>query len=586
MTAAETTGLLALMLLAAIVGAALLGRVRLPHIVGYILAGLALQLALLAMEGWGVDLAGRMLGESEATKFLKQFSLTVVMFAIGLAFESRQLRRLGRSFIWVGMVQAAAAFALTFAACAIVGLVGGADRPFVTAALLGAVAVAISPAATLLTLRQYEAKGRTSEDILAITGLSAVIAIFLFEIFLVVFGETNLVTLKGGATGPAIAVLNAVAATGGSILIGALAGIVLSAMHGRAGLNEELLALLAILLGVIALAGALYLDYLLTSLVAGIVFINIAHDPGRLEERLRVVAAPLLALLFVLSGFEMHLEAFASGAVVALAGAYILARGAGKIGGAYLAVRRLPSSGDIRPNIGLGLVCHAGIAIGLLSRLTDSAVEAAWINNFAAALLAAVAIFELAGPLLLKHTVVSAGEVKAFRLFHAPSQMDGGWGQLRDAIGSLLRKLGLARLPAAHEGPILARHVMHTNVKVLQGGAGLDDVLHFIERSHVDHFPVVGGDGRFMGTISLDEVRDIIYEPDIRKLIAAADMLEDDLVTAGPDETLAELFEKFKAHRAADLIVLDEKSQRILGIVEQRDVIRAMDVEHTGRHGQ
>ncbi len=583
MDAAAISGLLALMLSAALLGGTAAERVRMPRLVGWLAAGLALRWALLGLESAGAGPAGALLHAGpEVLDFLKDLSLTAVMFTIGLAFELDHLRRLGKTFLWLALAQAGGAAGLTFAATLLVGQLAGASRPVLTSVFLAVIAVSISPAATLLTLRQYGAKGVATETLLAVTGLSAVLAIGLFDLSVIVLGKTGAVALVGGAAGTMSAAAWVLSATGGSVLAGAALGVLLALLHGRIALHREAKVVLAAVLGLLALSGLLKLDPLLGGLLAGVVFVNVAHDPGRMEERLAVLGGPLFALLFTIAGFKLQLGVLAERTVLLLAGAYVVARSAGKI----LAVRLLLSrrtGGDLRPGAGLGLLCHAAVAVGLAGRLGLVLEPEAWVRQLQSAVVGAVVVFELSGPLLLKRTIVAAGEVKAFRLFHLPAPPLGAWGRLRDGALSLLRRLGVVGLPRPEVGPIRARHVMHVNVKVLRAGAGLDEVLHFIERSRLDHFPVVDEGGRFIGTINLADVRDIIYDPQLRNLVDAQDLLEDEQVTAGPDETLEELFEKLSRHRARDLIVLDVPSRAILGIVEQRDVLRAMHVEQTGR---
>ncbi|OPX24502.1 MAG: hypothetical protein B1H04_01960, partial [Planctomycetales bacterium 4484_123] len=117
--------------------------------------------------------------------------------------------------------------------CAAVGYALGIERPLLMASFAAVVAVAVSPAATLLTIRQYEAKGPTTDDVLAVTGLSALVAIFLFDVLLLVAGEAGLVPVPGAEAGKAVMVLRIGAATGGSLMVGVLAGLALSLLHGR-----------------------------------------------------------------------------------------------------------------------------------------------------------------------------------------------------------------------------------------------------------------------------------------------------------------------------------------------------------------
>jgi CBS domain-containing protein len=398
--------------------------------------------------------------------------------------------------------------------------------------------------------------------------------------------ELGLADAPHAALGAGGAFVSLVADLGGSVLVGVVAGLVLSILHGRTTANLEVIAVLAAILAAMSVAEPLRLNFLLVSTVAGVMFINMAADPGRLEQRLEAVGGPLFALLFVLSGFRLKAELFTQPAMLAMIGAYVVARTVGKVGGSYAAVRAIGPRSEVPRTVGMGLLCHAEDKIDLmaaLSALWITRAEPEWVESTSAVAIGSVAVFELAGPLLLRHVVVAAGEVKAFRLFHAPDPAEGGrWRQVTDALLAALRRIGVSRYPNTRGGPLTARHVMHPNVDVLRASAGLDEVLHFIDRSHVDHFPVVDAHSRFLGTIDLADVREILYEPDARNLVTAQDLLEDARITAGPDEPLSELFEKLQAHRAHDLIVLDEETDRVLGMVEQRDVLRAMHVEQTG----
>lgn len=587
MGAGSTTGLLALMLTAALVGASVSERLRLPRIVGWLVAGLALKWALTGLDHAGLALAGELLEvkpESGPLYFIKQLALAAVMLTIGMAFELHHIRRLGKAFVWVGLAQAATALVLTFSICGLVGYLTGSAHPLLMAVFFGIVAVSISPAATLLTLRQYEAKGHTTEDILTVTGLSAIISIFLFDLSLLVFVEVGWVQLPGGAAGIHLAVLKLISATVGSVLVGILAGLVLSLLHARSTPAQSTVAPLAVVLGILVLAKPLNLDYLLISLLAGLTFINLAPDPGSLEQRLSIIGAPLFALLFVIAGYALRFEVFTKPGMAALVVAYVVARTLAKIASPYLLSRRL-GSGEVLPYLGTGLMCQGDLTFGLITSLRGmwSGLEPEWVTQLHSVILGAIAVFELTGPPLLKRTVVAAGEVKAIRLFHLPTTAPGAWSRLRQGVLSLLRRMGVLPLPRTTDGTLRARHIMRTNVKLLPSAAPLDEVLHFIERSRLDHFPVVDGGNRFVGTISLADVRDIIYEPEMHELVTAQDLLEDDLVAVGPDETLEGLFDNFRIHRARDLIVLDEQTRRVVGIVEQRDVLRAMHLQQTGR---
>jgi CBS domain-containing protein len=329
---------------------------------------------------------------------------------------------------------------------------------------------------------------------------------------------------------------------------------------------------------------------LVSALVVGIVFINIAPDPSKLERIIDTLGGPLFAVFFVLAGFNLHLEEFAKLKMLGVIIAYVLARTAGKAFGAYLGYRSRRVDPDLRPNLGLGMLCQAGVAIGLSAFLKEHTREAGgaifeWARQIDTIVLASVALFELVGPLLLKLVIVRAGEVKAVNLMSraVSTGPPAGGPSWLSALGAILRRLNIA--PGGDqpdETGLTARHIMRTNVKLLHASADLDEVLHFIERSRLDHFPVVTDEGYLIGTINLADVRDIIYNPQMRTLVTAADLIEPQLITATADEPLDTLFRKFHDEKIFAMPVVDSpESRRLMGIVEQRDLLRALHTHAT-----
>jgi CBS domain-containing protein len=118
---------------------------------------------------------------------------------------------------------------------------------------------------------------------------------------------------------------------------------------------------------------------------------------------------------------------------------------------------------------------------------------------------------------------------------------------------------------------------MRTNVQFIRASATFDDVLHFIERSTYAHFPVVHEDGSFAGVIHFSDVRDVIYDPTLLTLVTAVDLADPDSHTVPPGMTLADLLKAFSRENVGVLPVAEQAgSKRIVGVVEQRDLLRAL----------
>jgi CBS domain-containing protein len=253
---------------------------------------------------------------------------------------------------------------------------------------------------------------------------------------------------------------------------------------------------------------------------------------------------------------------------------------------ARLAARWFDKNDEVSPHYGLGMLCHAGIAIGLadfvgsawLTPMDGGFVTHPVATHFNTVVLGSVVIFELLGPLVLKSVTKSAGEVKAITLLRrrkaAPAEGDSitrlTWEALKRTFGlSGKRKQDTSVDPRV-------RHIMRSNIRFIRDSAKLDEVLHFVEASRYNHFPVVDGQDRFVGMIHFADLRDMLYDPHMRELVTAVDLASpDDMVPA--DMPLDELLERFKKSDVGSLVVVEsEETRQVVGLVEQRDLLQAL----------
>ncbi|MHC4094146.1 MAG: CBS domain-containing protein, partial [Planctomycetota bacterium] len=173
-------------------------------------------------------------------------------------------------------------------------------------------------------------------------------------------------------------------------------------------------------------------------------------------------------------------------------------------------------------------------------------------RRFATIVLGSVVVFELVGPLLVKRCVLQGGEVKAI---------------------TLLRRAG----PATEGASVFRLTIMRSNVQFIPASASLDEVLHFIERSTYSHFPVVDEQGDFAGVIHFSDIREVIYDPALSELVTAVDLADQDSAAVPRDLPLEELLEAFTNQNVGVLPVAEQPGgKRIVGIVEQRDLLRAL----------
>ncbi len=576
--------LFGLMLLAAIIGGFAARWVHIPRVIGYLTGGLALHgllLALLAPVGGGSQ---ALAAAATPLRAINDLALGLILFTIGGVFERSRLRAVRARTLRIGLLETGLVAVLVFVGCGLMTVATqpecGAGQNLVLALLLGAAAIATAPAATLAVLREYQAKGPITETVLGLVGVNNIVCIVLFNAAFLGLASAGVVATSGPLSEvPWQALL---AATVGSVLLGLLCGTLISIAHAKLPLGETGLIFFAtfVILG----AGEKWLlehfglsfNFLLTALTIGAVFHNVAIDSEKLASALRPVAAPILAGFFVMAGYNLHLGELISLGWVG--GAYVICRCAGKIVGARLGVGWAGEADRLGYGVGTTLLCQAAVVIGLaafVERNWDSQLA----GQFSTIVLGSVVVFELIGPLLVKRCVVLGGEVKAITLLGRSRPATGGASILRLTLHSLLRMIGLGAGPAKTTGskPMQVRHIMRTNVHFLQASATLDEVLHFIERSTYNHFPVVDEDGHFVGVIHFSDVREVIYDPALGELVTAIDLADQNSPLVSPDLPLVELLEVFTEQNIGLLPVgPDDRSRRILGVVEQRDLLRAL----------
>lgn len=581
------TGLLfGLMVLCAVIGGSVAHALRAPRVVGYLLGGAALKLTI------GV------LGPPEATLLsaptvgplnaLVDLALCLILFSIGGVFETKHMRGV-RGFVG-RLAVAEAGITLVVVFCGVLGAtlltrsIIAEPVPLGTAialaVLLACGAIATAPAATLFVLREYDAKGPVSDTMLSLVGINNIVCITLFQIAFVVMAATGM--LGAGRTAlSGLSIWEELAVNiGGSTVLGLLVAVLIAIVHARLRPLETFLVLIGVSLGVAGLEDWLVEIHgvshnsLMTMIVAGAFFTNIAIDAEKLENVITTHARPIFIGFFAIAGFKLHLEDLANIGIIGAA--YVLFRTVGKVAGLAIGVRWAKMTDDLRTSMGAGMLCQAAVVIGLAHFIHINWLDDWGSTRFVTVILGSVALFELLGPLLTKHVVASAGEVKAVTLLR---RGDGSTSSVAAAIritlGALFKPAGDRVLKPADD--IRVRHVMRTNVKTLPAGSTFDEVLRFIERSRDSDFPVVDDHNQLVGLIRFHEIRKIIYNPHLRDLVTAADLVGAESFFVTPETPLDEVLVLFRSSLASALPVVESaEAPRVIGAVDQRDVLRAM----------
>jgi Kef-type K+ transport system membrane component KefB len=378
---------LGLLVLIGFFGSRLLKRVGLPAVTGYLLAGVVIGPSMLHVVG----------GEAVAAlKPLGAFCLATIFFLLGEEFRLGELKKLGKRFLTLTVIQSIVTLAVVTALARLCG------ASIEVALLLGAIAGTTDPAATVSVIRELRGKGELVKTLLAVVALNGLVEIVLFSALM-----TVVTVLRSGGADPMTIIQGPALEIGGSMALGLALGFGLRAWSlsrfGRDSLKIPTLGLVMLGAGI---SEAAHLSVLLSMLTFGAVVANTHPFKGQVFDQGRAMEAPLLVMFFTLSGASLHLADL--GALGWLGLAYVGGRLLGKIAGGSLGAWAAGAGPVSVRYMGYGLVPQASMAIGLAAMVEAKFPDVA--GPIIPITLGAIVIFETVGPLLTRHALLRSGE--------------------------------------------------------------------------------------------------------------------------------------------------------------------------------
>ncbi len=344
--------------------------------------------------------------ELDQVNILNLIALGFIAFDIGNEFRLAQLRQMGKAATVIGIIQAVAASLVTGGALVALYFAVGRDvMPLPAAIILGAIASATAPAATLMVVRQFKAKGPVTSLLLPIVALDDAAGLVIFAV------ATGIAqALEGGQIDVSSVVVYPMLEIGGSLLLGAVMGSLLSGLEKMFFSNTNRHAMtVAFVLMTIALSARLGLSSLLVCMMLGTAFCNLSEYSVDIMRRSSQWSAPLYAIFFVLSGAQLELGVFRYPAVILIGVVYITARCAGKYFGTLWSSSFLGCDPMVKKYLGITLFPQAGVALGMaISARAFGGEVGALVHNI---VLFSVFFYELVGPLLTKMALTRAGEI-------------------------------------------------------------------------------------------------------------------------------------------------------------------------------
>ena len=399
----------------ALVGGLMLSRltklIHLPAVTAYLIAGLLLGpfcLGSIRLPGFGFN----SLEQVETLSIVTQTALGFIAFTIGNEFRLSQLKSTGAKAITIGILQAVITTLLVDAVLILLHLCFPNIISLPSAIILGAIASATAPAATLMVVRQYKADGPLTRLLMLVVAIDDAVGLLLFSAS---FGIATALS-QGHVSLLAVVVeplLEIILSLGLGAAMGWLLNWVEQFFHSRSKRMTISVAFVLLTVGLSTLKfqiGPIHCGFslLLVCMMTGTIFCNICDTSEELMNRVEGWTMPLNILFFVISGAELDLNVLASPITLLIGVIYILARSAGKYYGSNLSCRLTRQDKPITDNLGITLLPQAGVALGMA--LTAASLPQGDLTRNV--VLFAVLIYELVGPSLTKRSLIAVGEIR------------------------------------------------------------------------------------------------------------------------------------------------------------------------------
>ena len=364
---------------------------HLPNVTGYILSGILIGPFALNLVPAEVI---------ENMEFLTDVALAFIAFGVGRYFKASHLRQRGKTVLVITLLES-----LTAAAVIVLVMLVIFRLPLSFCLLLGAIGCATAPASTIMTIRQYRAKGEFVDTILQVVALDDAVALVAFSICAAVAQALELDGKIRPGTLLLPVVLNLAA-----LVLGGLCGWLLHLLIDREARSDyhRVVLVTALVLGLSGCCTALDISPLLSCMLMGTVYINLSGDK-RIFHQVNDFTPAILLLFFALSGMRLDLSVLPAAGGIGVV--YFLVRIAGKYAGAWIGGTLCGTSEAIRRCLGLALIPQAGVSIGL-AILGERMLPPQTGALLSTIILSSGVLYEIVGPACAKLSLFLSGTVQ------------------------------------------------------------------------------------------------------------------------------------------------------------------------------
>ncbi len=378
--------------------------VHLPNVTAFLVAGLVI----------GPCVSGLITeDQTQAMNIVSEAALGFIAYSIGAEFRLDHLKKIGKGPLIITFSQGLMTALLVDAGLIALSVIFYRENNYAVpmSILLGAIALATAPAATLMVVKQYKAHGPVTEMLLPVVAMDDALGLMVFSV-----SSSVASGMLGGEITVNSMLLTPLIEIVGSLALGSAIGFLLSVMcrlfHSR---GNELGLSIAAVLGGVGLCDVLGLSSLLVCMMIGAIMVNMVDEDHRrtLIEQADRFTPPVFLLFFVLSGAELDVTVLPQVGVIGIA--YLLLRSIGKWSGASIGAAATHSDKNIVKYLGLTLLPQAGVAIGMAqmvnARFGSSSSTEAMAKQINTVVLSGTLVFELIGPVITKIALKKSGEI-------------------------------------------------------------------------------------------------------------------------------------------------------------------------------
>lgn len=380
-----------IVLISGIIMARIISKLNLPYVTGYLLGGIIIGPSFLNLVP--KDISIQLL-------IISEMALGFIAYSIGSEFNIEYMKKLGKSVFLITLLESLGAVLIVFITMFVIF-----NQPLPFSLIISSIAATTAPAATIMVIRQYKAKGSLVNTLLPVVAMDDAIGIMIFGIIISIAKQ---VSSNVNGFSLATGLLTPIWEIGAALILGIIIGFILVLVSRKAkGKNELLSIVIATICLSIGIANFLNISTLLLCMAVGAVISNISPNNMKVISVTDSFTPPVYIMFFTLAGVELDIRLIKYVGLLGIG--YIIARVTGKVLGSYLGCKLSNMPKKVQKYLGFTLIPQAGVAIGL--SMTAQLDFPQIGSNVRTIILGATIVYELIGPAVTKYALIKSGDI-------------------------------------------------------------------------------------------------------------------------------------------------------------------------------